>query len=134
MKFGDATPRRLYRTFRRRHLVAASPRRVVIAMATIFALVGGLSMLRASQRHQVVRAGYQLGKVGDALRTEQELSRRLQLELATLTAPDRIRSLAMRMGMVAPSPERIRRIGESATAIGPASAVRVAAGGSRGPQ
>ena len=61
-------------------------------------------------RRGVVRRAYQLARAAEEVRPERELRRRLELERATLTSPERIRALATELGMVPVPPDRIRVI------------------------
>lgn len=89
---------------------APGDRKLILMMVVITALVTGLALHRVATRHEVVALGYQLTRATDELRHEREVNRRLELERATLTNPERIRGLATRLGMIAVPPDRIRVI------------------------
>jgi cell division protein FtsL len=105
------SPASVYRIFRRGPGEAASVRAVVIALVILAAMVVTVGVVRVSRQHEVLRIGYDLSKQSDHVRELREEQRALELELATLTAPDRIRRLATQLGMTQVSPERIRVIG-----------------------
>ena len=89
---------------------AASVRPLVIAMVLVACVVTGLGIVRVTRQHEVLRLGYQLDREAEKLGRLREVKRRLELELATLTAPERIRSLATQLGMTTVAPDRIRII------------------------
>jgi cell division protein FtsL len=89
---------------------AASVRSVVIAMIIVAVTLTGVGVVRVSRQHEVLRLGYQLAKRSDDVKSLKEARRRLELERATLTAPDRIRRLATELGMTPVAPDRIRVI------------------------
>lgn len=99
----------LYRMFKRAEN-AASVRSVVIAMIVVASTLTGVGVIRVSRQHEVLRLGYQLAKRADAVKSLKEARRRLELERATLTAPDRIRRLATELGMTPVAPDHIRVI------------------------
>ena len=72
-----------------------------------------LRVRAASRQHEVLRLGYQLAKRSDNVKSLKEARRRLELERATLTAPDRIRRLATELGMTPVAPDRIRVIADT---------------------
>jgi cell division protein FtsL len=98
---------RFYHLFR---LTSAAPRsRRTIAIMTLVAALGtGLAVERVRSRHQVVRLGYQLSRANEDVRALREAGRRLELERATLTNPERINTLAAAMGMSPASAGDIR--------------------------
>jgi cell division protein FtsL len=89
---------------------AASVRSVVIAMIVVASTLTGVGVIRVTRQHEVLRLGYQLAKHSDEVKGLKEARRRLELERATLTAPDRIRRLATELGMTPVAPDRIRII------------------------
>jgi len=97
----------VYRIFKRTE-GAAPVRSVVIAMILVAASLTALGVIRVSRQHEVLRLGYQLDREAEHLRQLKEVQRRLQLERATLTTPDRIRRLAMQLGMTPVAPDKIR--------------------------
>lgn len=98
----------VYRIFKRTDGTAASVRPVVIAMVIIAVLLTGLGVARVSRQHDVLRLGYKLDRQSQQVRQLTEMRRRLEVERATLTAPDRIRRLATQLGMTTVAPDRIR--------------------------
>jgi cell division protein FtsL len=64
----------------------------------------------------VLRLGYELARKSEQVHQLREARRELQLELASLSAPDRIRRLAAQLGMRPVSPDRIRVIGRGEVA------------------
>ncbi|MGE5184788.1 MAG: cell division protein FtsL [Acidobacteriota bacterium] len=99
---------RVYRLFKRADGQAASVRTVVIAMIALACAVVAIGVVRVAREHEVLRLGYQLSQRAGHLRELEEVRRRLELEHATLTAPDRIRRLASELGMATVAPDRIR--------------------------
>lgn len=97
----------VYRIFKRAE-GAAPVRSVVIAMIIVAASLTALGVIRVSRQHEVLRLGYQLDREAEHVRQLKEVQRRLQLERATLTAPDRIRRLAVQLGMTPVAPDKIR--------------------------
>jgi cell division protein FtsL len=97
----------VYRIFKRAE-GAAPVRSIVIAMVLVAAMLTGLGVVRVSRQHDVLRLGYQLDREAERVRQLREVKRRLEVELATLTAPERIRKLATQLGMTTVTPDRIR--------------------------
>lgn len=98
----------VYRIFKRTDGTAASVRAVVIAMVIVAALLTALGISRVNRQHEVLRLGYQLDRQSEQVRKLTEMKRRLEVERATLTAPERIRRLATQLGMTTVAPDRIR--------------------------
>src|SRR4051812_537600 len=98
----------VYRIFKRTNGAAASVRPVIVAMVIVASLVTGLCVVRVSHQHEVLRLGYQLDREAEHVRQLKEVRRRLEVERATLSAPDRIRRLAIQLGMTTVAPDRIR--------------------------
>jgi cell division protein FtsL len=103
-------PISVYRIFHRGDGEAASVRSVVIALIAVAVLVAAIGVIRTARRHEVLRLGYELARKTEQVHRLRETRRQLELELATLSAPDRIRRLATRLGMAPVSPDRIRVI------------------------
>lgn len=97
----------VYRIFKRAD-GAAPVRSVVIAMIIVACALTGLGVTRVSRQHEVLRIGYSLDREAEQVRQLREVRRRLEVELATLTAPERIRRLATQLGMTPVAPDRIR--------------------------
>jgi cell division protein FtsL len=106
-----SSPASVYRLFRRAGGRAASVRIVVIAM--IIAALGmvAVGVVRVTREHEVLRLGLRLAKASERVRALREERRQLELELATYSAPDRIRKLATELGMTPVAPDRIRVVG-----------------------
>ena len=100
----------VYRIFKRADGAAPSVRVVVIALVACAALLTAIGVIRVARQHEVLRLGFELSRASDQLGRMHEASRQLELELATLAAPDRIRRLAIQLGMTPVSPDRIRII------------------------
>lgn len=98
----------MYRIFQRADGSAPSVRSVVLALVVAAALVTAFGVIRVARQHEVLRLGFQLSRTSEQLGRLHEARRQLELELATLTAPDRIRKLATQLGMMPVSPDRIR--------------------------
>jgi cell division protein FtsL len=102
----------VYRIFRRGgEGEAASVRSVVIALALVAALLTAAGVIRTARQHEVLRLGYQLSRTAEQVHELREARRQLELERATLSAPDRIRRLATQLGMSPVAPDKIRVIG-----------------------
>jgi cell division protein FtsL len=100
----------VYRIFKRSDGSAPSVRPVVIAMILIAAIATGVGIARVMRQHEVLRLGYELDRQTEQVRRLTETKRRLEVEKATLTAPDRIRHLASALGMTTVAPDRIRSV------------------------
>ncbi|MBA3541546.1 MAG: cell division protein FtsL [Deltaproteobacteria bacterium] len=98
----------MYRIFKREGGSAASVRVVVIVMVALACALTAIGILRVSRQHEVLRIGFELSRTSDRVRGLREQKRALELERATLTAPDRIRRLATQLGMTPVSPDKIR--------------------------
>ena len=101
-------PASVYRIFRRADGDAPSVRLVVIVMVIAAMLITGICVIRVTRQHEVLRLGLQLSKSSERVRTLREVRRQLELEHAMLTAPDRIRGLALQLGMEPVAPDSIR--------------------------
>jgi cell division protein FtsL len=105
------SPVSVYRIFRREEGDAPSVRSVVIALALTAALFVAIGVIRTARQHEVLRLGYQLSRKAEQVHELREARRQLELERATLSAPDRIRRLATQLGMAPVAPDKIRVIG-----------------------
>ena len=114
------SPAAVYRIFQRADGEAPSVRAVVIALVVAAALLTTAGVIRVARQHEVLRLGFELSRRQEQAGRLQEARRRLELELATLAAPDRIRRLATQLGMTPVSPDRIRVIRAAAHAAEPA--------------
>ena len=97
----------VYRIFKRAE-GAASVRSVVLTMIIVACTLTGVGVVRVARQHEVLRLGYQLDREAERVKRLREVQRRLEVELATRTAPDRIRMLATQLGMTTVTPDRIR--------------------------
>ena len=97
----------VYRMFKRAD-GAAPVRSIVIAMVIAAMALTALGVARVTRQHEVLRLGYRLDRESEKVRQLKEVQRRLETELATLTAPERIRKLAVQLGMTPVAPDRIR--------------------------
>lgn len=102
------SPTRVYRIFRRPDGEAHPVRAIVIALAVVTCLAIVVGVIRVERQHEVLRLGYRLSRAAEHVRRLAEQRRRLELELATLAAPERIRKLATALGMTTVAPDRIR--------------------------
>jgi cell division protein FtsL len=100
----------MYQLFKRDDGSAAPVRVGVIALVAVAAVITAVALIHISRQHEVLRLGYQLSRSAEHVRQLREVRRRLELERATLTAPDRIRHLATQLGMVPVPPDQIRII------------------------
>jgi cell division protein FtsL len=104
----EPLPQRIYRLFRREYGPAPSVRAAIVAMVIAAVVITGLAIAQVARRQQVVKLGYALAKASTRLREAEEHHRRLELERATLSAPERIRALASGLGMVPTPPDQVR--------------------------
>ena len=104
------SPASMYRMFRRPDGEAPSVRIVVIAMVLLALMLTAIGVIRVTRQHEVLRLGLALSRQSEDVGRLRETGRQLELELATLTAPDRIRRLATQLGMTTVAPDRIRII------------------------
>jgi cell division protein FtsL len=102
------SPAAVYRIFKRADGPAPSVRAVVIALVIAAALLTTAGVIRVARQHEVLRLGFELSRTSEQLGRMHEAKRALELERATLAAPDRIRRLATQLGMSPVSPDRIR--------------------------
>jgi len=100
----------VYRIFRRGDAGAESVRAIVIAMVALAALITAVCVIRVERQHEVLALGYRLSRTQDNVRSLREAHRRLELEYATLSAPERIRRLALELGMAPVAPDHIRAV------------------------
>jgi cell division protein FtsL len=101
-------PALVYRIFQRADGSAPSVRAVVIALVIAAAVLTTVGVLRVGRQHEVLRLGFELSRTSDQLSRLHEARHELELELATLASPERIRRLATQLGMTPVSPDRIR--------------------------
>ena len=89
----------------------AAPVRMIAGVLVVIACaLTAVGVIRVSRRHEVLALGYRLSHEAQHVQKLRETKRRLELEHATLTAPDRIRKLATELGMTQVAPDRIRII------------------------
>jgi cell division protein FtsL len=98
----------VYRIFKRAGEAAPSVRTIVIALVVTASLVTAIGVVRVERHHEVLELGYRLARTSEHVREQRETRRRLELEYATSSAPDRIRRLATALGMTSVAPDRIR--------------------------
>ena len=110
------SPAALYRIFQRADGEAPSVRAMVVTLVIAAALLTCAGVIRVARQHEVLRLGFELSRRSEQVSRLHEARRRLELELATLAAPDRIRRLATQLGMTPVSPDRIRVLAPNATA------------------
>src|SRR5262249_14934688 len=109
------SPAVVYRIFKRADGTAPSVRSVVVALVITATLVTAIAVIRVARQHEVLRLGFQLSRASERLGRLHETHRELELELATIAAPDRIRRLAAQLGMTPVSPDRIRTVHSART-------------------
>lgn len=105
------SPGSVYRIFKRPDGQAASVRLGVVAMVLLAIVLVAAGIVRVTRQHEVLRLGLSLSKSSENVRKLRETRRQLELELATQTAPDRIRRLATQLGMTPVPPDKIRLVG-----------------------
>ena len=69
----------------------------------VVALFVGVAMFAGLQRTGFLVHGYQVQALEEQLKQEEELSRRLKLDIESLSAPDHIEREAKRLKLVAPA-------------------------------
>lgn len=106
-----SAPASLYRIFRRDPGEATSVRAVVIALVLLAIGLTVIGIIRVQREHEVLRLGFQLSKQSEHVRKLRETRRQLELELGTLSSPERIARLAGQLGMAPVAPDRIRVVG-----------------------
>lgn len=83
-------------------------RRIALVVVLGLAMVVGVALLLVWVRLQAVRTGYQLSAGRHLVHKLEQEQRELELEIATLTSPRRLESLARdRLGMGPPAPGQI---------------------------
>ena len=99
---------RTYHLLRRAWGPAPGARDAIITMVLLAVLITALAIAQVARRHEVIRAGYELSRETQRLERLREQRRALEVELATLTHPERLRDLATRMGMIPAQPDQLR--------------------------
>lgn len=86
----------------------AEPRRNVFVPVALSVLLAAMALLLVWQRLRVVQLGYVLSSATKLERRLEQKNRELQLELATLTAPERLESMAReRLGLKEPHAKQL---------------------------
>jgi cell division protein FtsL len=101
-------PPRLYRLLRSGN--TDTPRSAVALAVVMFALLTFVLMIRVSRHHEVRQLGYRLSRAQQRVTEQREVQRTLELERATLLAPERVRRLATQLGMVPVPADHIREM------------------------
>jgi cell division protein FtsL len=102
------SPASMYRIFKRAGGEALSVRSIVIAMVAIACGLVAIGLISVQRHHQVLRLGYEVSRESSHVLELRETKRKLELEVATLTSPVRIRRLATQLGMAPVSPDHVR--------------------------
>jgi cell division protein FtsL len=110
------SPAAVYRLFQRADGPAPSVRSVVLTLVIAAVVLTAIGIVRVTRQHEVLRLGFALSRTSEQVGRLHETRRQLELELATLTAPDRIRRLATQLGMAPVSPDHIRVVHATAPA------------------
>lgn len=83
-------------------------RRVALAVVAGVLMVVGVALLLVWVRLQATRTGYQLSAARHLVHKLEQEQRELEIEIATLTSPRRLETLAReRLGMGPPTPGQI---------------------------
>lgn len=101
-------PPRLYRLLRSG--AQDTPRSAIAVVVVAALLVLLVLLIRVARHHEVRQLGYRLSRAQHRLTEQRELARNLELERALLVAPERVRELADKLGMVPVAADRIRVI------------------------
>ncbi|MBP9086714.1 MAG: cell division protein FtsL [Kofleriaceae bacterium] len=99
---------RIYRLLKSTAHRAPKAHRGVLILFVTFAFITMAALMYVGRRHAVLRYGYQLSRASQRVAALRESNRRLDIELAMLSAPERIRGLATQLGMIPVPPDRIR--------------------------
>jgi cell division protein FtsL len=116
---------RIYRLLKSTAHRAPKAHRGVLILVVTFAFITMAALMYVGRRHAVLRYGYQLSRASQRVAALRESNRRLDIELAMLSAPERIRGLATQLGMIPVPPDRIRvvnRASGTAAALQPTAA------------
>ena len=90
----------------------AEPRRHVFLPVALSVLLAALALLLVWQRLRVVQLGYVLSSATKLERRLEQKNRELKIELATLTAPERLESMAReRLGLQEPHAKQLVELG-----------------------
>ena len=112
---------RIYRLLKSTTHRAPKAHRGVLILVVTFSFITMAALMYVGRRHAVLRYGYQLSRASQRVAALRESNRRLDIELAMLSAPERIRGLATQLGMIPVPPDRIRVVNRaSGTAAAPA--------------
>ena len=99
----------LYRLFKPVEQGEVAPMRaIIVALVGVALLLTAVGVVRVTREHEVLSLGFDLSRATERLGALEETRRELELERATLTAPDRIKRLATTLGMTTVAPENIR--------------------------
>ena len=99
----QARPFFFSRAVARRRRDSAGRRRYLLALALASLLLIGVALLHVWLRLQVVRMGYVLATTSKLYSRLEQEHRELRVEIATLTAPERLERLARkRLGLIPP--------------------------------
>ncbi|MBA2538611.1 MAG: cell division protein FtsL [Deltaproteobacteria bacterium] len=107
------SPGSVYRIFRRGSGEVAVLRPVIVALVIVAVALAMIGSIQVSRQHDVLRSGYELSRRSEQVGRLRETQRRLELEHAMLSTPERIRRLATRLGMTSVAPDRIRVVNGS---------------------
>lgn len=102
------SPGSVYRIFRRGSGDVVALRPVIVVFVVVAIALAITGAIRVSRQHDVLRYGYELSRKSDRVGQLRETQRRLELEHAMLSAPERIRRLATQLGMTTIAPDKIR--------------------------
>lgn len=94
-------PQRFYRLTRPLAARLSQPKRLAL-MVALAALLAMMAMAIVHRRQRIVHLGYELSQLVKERETLAEDVRGLQVERAVLAAPDRVRRLALELGMQPP--------------------------------
>ncbi len=132
---------RIYRLLKSTAHRAPKAHRGVLILVATFAFITMAALMYVGRRHAVLRYGYHLSRASQRVAVLRESNRRLDIELAMLSAPERIRGLATQLGMIPVPPDRIRVVQRASattvemqpTAAGPAQQPRPVVVGTAAP-
>lgn len=101
-------PPRLYRLLRSG--TTDTPRSAIALVVAVALVITFALMVRVARHHEVRQLGYRLSKAQRRLTEQREVQRTLELERATLVAPERVKRLAAQLGMAPVPADRIRAV------------------------
>jgi len=111
-------PQRFYRLTRPLVLRLSPVKRLLILVGAAL-LLGAIAMMVVQRRQRIVHYGYELSRLVKERDALAEDIRGLQVERAVLAAPDRVRRLALELGMQPPQTDNVTTVPYSGPSLKP---------------